>query len=817
MPTKGAERGSRRGRKGILVILAMAGIAAVGGLAYLLISGGLPVPGAKLAAEKRKLFGRLDPRDFNVLFFTLDTTRADHLGCYGYPYIETPNIDDLAAKGFLFRHVTSQAPLTLPSHSSIFTGTYPCYNGVRDNGGFYLEPEQTTLAEVLKKAGWATSAFIGAFVLDSRWGINQGFDYYYDHFDFTKYKTISFDTVQRDGGEVVRAFFDWLEPHRQAKFFSWIHLYDPHTPYEPPEPFKARYGGRPWGLYDGEIAYVDSLIGRVVEKLRGDGLLDRTLIVIAADHGESLGEHDESGHGFFVYDATQSVPLIIRIPSGTRQARFVDSLVENVDIMPSLLEMLGIDVPKEVQGRSFLSLMAGRTGGPEHLGYSETYYPRYRYGWSELRSLRSNAYKFIQAPRPELYDLVRDPHELSNIYTPESPEGWRLERELRDLETQMSAKGVENQGPKNLDNDAREKLMALGYVGGFTSSSKSTGLGERGDPKDKILLYNKIKLAEGAATNKEFDDSLKLLDEVLTEDPGIMEARQIKASVYLQLERPEEAIAECREALKVDENFEAAIFVMARAFQSQKKYDEAISGYNRIIQLNQKDPDPHLNLGEIYYTTRELDKAIPNLEMAISLDPQHSAKAHNLLGLAYLEKKMPDRAMEEIGLALQIRPNIPDAHYNLGTIYEHEGDKDKAILEYKKEIEIHPDAYPAHFNLALIYGQRGLVHEQVSELQETIKANEKFARAYLFLAKAYLDLNENFESAIALTRKGLELEPEAESAPLGHYVLADVFGRLGRRAEALAEVEKGRALERKLRKEESRPGTGRHGQVSSSF
>jgi arylsulfatase A-like enzyme/tetratricopeptide (TPR) repeat protein len=809
MPAISTGNRRRQGRKGIVAFLWIAGLVAIALGAYFLVSGGFLSPGAKLAAEKRKLFGHLDSRDLNVLFFTLDTTRADHLGCYGYPYIETPHIDRLAAKGFLFKNVTSQAPLTLPSHASIFTGTYPCYNGVRDNGGFYLEPDQTTLAEVLKKAGWATSAFIGAFVLDSRWGINQGFDYYYDHFDFAKYKTISFDTVQRNGDEVIRSFFGWLELNRQQKFFSWIHLYDPHTPYEPPEPYRTRYGGRTWGLYDGEIAYVDSLIGQVIERLENERLLDRTLIVIAADHGESLGEHNESGHGFFVYDATQSVPLIVRTPSQNIQARIIESQVENVDIMPSLLEMLGLDAPPQVQGRSFFPLMAGRTRGPESLAYSETYYPRYRYGWSDLKSVRSAQFKFIQAPRPELYDLVRDPHELSNIYSPESENGRRLERELRNLEARMSAKGIEDRGPQNIDNDAREKLMALGYLGGFTSSSKLRGPAERGDPKDKILLYNKIKLAEGAATNREFDDALKLLDEALAEDSGIMEARQIKASIYLQLERPQESIAECREALKVDENYEAAIFIMAKAFQNQKKYDEAVSGYNRIIQLNPKDPDPYLNLGDIYYTTRDLDKAIPSLQTAISLDPQHSGKAHNLLGLAYLEQGMPERAIEEIRLALQIRPNIPDAHYNLGTIYEHKGETDNAIQEYKKEIEIHPDAYPAHYNLALIYGQRGLVREQVSELQETIKANDKFARAYLFLAKAYLDLNEKFESAIGLVREGLELEPEAESAPLGHYVLADIYSRLGRRTEASAEVEKGQALERKLGQRKSQAGIGR--------
>ena len=746
----------------------------------------------------RKLLDPLDARDLNILFFTLDTTRADHIGCYGYSLIETPNIDRLAGQGFLFKNAISQSPLTLPSHASIFTGTYPFFHGVRDNGGFYLEGEKTTLAEVLQNAGWSTSAFIGAFVLDSRWGINQGFDYYYDHFDFAKYKTISLDSVQRKGGEVIQAFSDWLEENWHKKFFSWIHLYDPHTPYEPPEPYKSRYGNRSWGRYDGEIAYVDSLIGQVVANLQKKGLLEKTLIVIAADHGESLGEHYESSHGFFVYDATQSVPLIIRIPSESFQGRVIESQVQNIDIMPSLLELLGLPKQKEVQGRSFLPAMAGRSGR-ERPAYSETFYPLYHYGWSELKSLRSSTYKFIQAPSPELYDLIRDPREQSNIYGSRSEEGKRLQRDLQTLQEEMLASGIENRSPQNMDADTREKLMSLGYVGGFTSSSKFAESGNRGDPKDKIILYNKIKQAEGAYVDREFDLTLKLLDEVLAEDPGIMEAHHVKANVYLQLERAEDAVIECREALKVDENYEAAISTMARAYKRLKKYDEAVAGYSRVIQLNPKDPNAHINLGEIYCETGDLDRAIGNLQTAIFLDPEHSAVARNLLGSAYLEKKLLEPAEKEIMLALQLRPQIPDAHYTLGLLYEQKGDTEKAILEYRKEIEIHPDAYPAHFNLALIYRKQGLLREAVGELREAIESNPTYARSYLFLAKAFVDLNENLNEAIGMAKKGLALDPEAESAPLGHYVLADIYGRLGRWAEQSTELEKGRALEQKLK------------------
>jgi tetratricopeptide (TPR) repeat protein len=537
-----------------------------------------------------------------------------------------------------------------------------------------------------------------------------------------------------------------------------------------------------------------------VDELKKRELLEKTVIIIVGDHGESLGEHNESGHGFFVYDATQSVPLIVRLPSSKLKGEVVEAQIENVDIMPSVLELLGLPVPGGVQGRSFLPLIAGKKADAAHTAYSETYYPRYHYGWSELKSLRTTRYKFIQAPRPELYDLVMDPKERANIYGQDSSVDKRFERELQSLQEKMSAKGIENKGPQKLDDDAREKLMALGYIGGFTSRSKLAKSGALGDPKDKIILYNKIKQAEGASAEKEFDDALKLLDEVVAEDPGIMEARQVRANIYLELDRPEESIAECKEALKTDEEYEAAIFTMAQAYKKLKKYDEALAGYNRIMQLDPRDPKSYVNLGEIYCDIKDFDKAISYLEKGIAIDPEHSAIAHNLLGSAYLEKKMLDQAEKEITLSLEMRPRIPDAHYNLGLLYEGKGDIQRAIEEYKKEIEIHPAAYPAHFNLALVYAKLGRLGEEIEELKAAINANKKFARSYLFLAKAYLDQNENFDEAISLAKKGLELEPEAESAPLGHYVLADIYNRLGRMAEYAAEVEKGKTLEQKRKK-----------------
>jgi len=267
----------------------------------------------------RSISSTLSPlklEEMNIILITIDTLRADHLECYGYDKVKTPEINRLANEGILFEHNIVQAPLTLPSHASILTGTYPLHHGVRDNGGFYLSENHLTLAESLKNIGYTTGAFVAAFVLDSHWGLDQGFDYYYDNFDLTKYKTVSLDSVQRRGDEVLAEVYKWVEDQSQQKFFAWIHLYDPHTPYDPPEPYKTEYKGRPLGLYDGEIAYVDQLMGEFRDFMDKKELLDNTLVIFTADHGESLGEHKESAHGFFIYDSDIRVPLIMRLPEG---------------------------------------------------------------------------------------------------------------------------------------------------------------------------------------------------------------------------------------------------------------------------------------------------------------------------------------------------------------------------------------------------------------------------------------------------------------------------------------------------------------------
>ncbi|TMB54282.1 MAG: hypothetical protein E6J47_08285 [Chloroflexi bacterium] len=388
---------------GALVLALLAGLAAV------VLRPRAPRTEAE--ARARLLQGKPAPGDLNVVLVTIDTLRADRLGCYGFAGIETPEIDRLAREGVLFERVTTAVPLTLPAHASIFTGLLPPHHGVRDNGGFFLDASKTTLAERLRGAGYATGAFVGAWVLESKWGLARGFDTYADKFDLSKYRVISLGTVQKKGDEVMDGALAWLETVRKRKFFAWVHLYDPHTPYDPPEPYRSRHPGEP---YLGEVAYTDHVVGRLLDWLRNGGLMERTLVVLTADHGESLGEHGEATHGFFIYGSTTQVPLIVRTPWGHRGRN--RSPVASVDIFPTVLDLVGVAPEGAIDGRSLVRAVMDRAVEVGHASYVETYFPRYHFGWQHLRGLRDGVHQFVEAPRPELYDLEKDPGETTNVY-----------------------------------------------------------------------------------------------------------------------------------------------------------------------------------------------------------------------------------------------------------------------------------------------------------------------------------------------------------------------------------------------------------------
>lgn len=782
-----------------ILISSLVLIAAVIVLVYM----GFLRPGEEVSWNKtyKSFRSRLEPtnlEEMNIILLTIDTLRADHLECYGYDGVKTPHINRMSREGVRFENNIVQAPLTLPSHASIMTGTYPLFHGIRDNGGFYLDEKHNTLAEVLRFKGYKTSAFIAAFVLDSRWGLDQGFDTYYDNFDLTKYKRVSLDSVQRRGDEVLTEAYKWLEKHAGTKFFTWIHLYDPHTPYDPPEPFKSQYSTGRFRLYDGEIAYVDQLMGEFLDFLEKKELLEKTLVIFTADHGESLGEHKESAHGFFIYDSDIRVPLILRFPNKVFAGGVITEQVKSIDIMPTVLHSVNLETPEAIQGETILPLILGEESRVERSAYSETYWPNYHYGWSELKSIRKGQYKFIDAPKPELYDVRADPGEIRNLVNQRASMGLDMKRELDVLIQEYSAEGIEDIGPQKLDNDSLIKLQALGYIGSFHSSRKPEE-GKLADPKDRIELYNEIKLAQFMFSEEKMEKAEIKINEVLRKDPSVLEARYILGNIYSKQEKYDQAIDEYQQALAVNPEYYEAIFGLALVYKKSKRLEDAIVGFQRLIEIDPRDTKPFLHLGDIYDELGELDKTLQHLKAATEIDPE-APVFHNKLGAAYLKKEMYTEAEREITLALSFERSIPllNAHFNMALLHEARGQIDLAIQEYRKEQEVSPYNYKPDFNLGLLYAKMKNLESASTEFERCIEKNEDFAEAYVFLAKAYMDSHRDLNQAESLAQRGLDLKPDQRTTILAHYVLADIYNRLRQYEKYQHHVEAAKQLQKTL-------------------
>jgi arylsulfatase A-like enzyme/Tfp pilus assembly protein PilF len=723
----------------------------------------------------------------NVLLISIDTLRADHLGCYGYSLAETPTLDGLAAKGLRFERAATVTPLTLPAHCSLMTGKFPASHGVRDNGGFYLGEDQTTLAKVLKARGFRTGGFIGAFVLDSRWGIQQGFEKYFDNFDLSKFQGTGMDSVQRRGDDVVDAALEWLHRKDGRPFFCWVHLYDPHTPYEAPEPYRSRFADALPGPYDAEIAWSDSLVARVLESLEHEGRLRNTFVIVVGDHGESLGEHGEKTHGFFIYDATIRIPLLI---SGPRvPARVVPDQVRIVDVMPTILDLLGIPPPPGVQGVSLLPLARG-----EHMtlqALSESYYPRYHYGWSELTGLRDGRYEFIRAPRRELYDLRSDPGEGQDLSGPDAGKADLLASALETMLKRVT-RTAPLKGPERVDPETEERLAALGYLGGAVSA-RNLEERPRGDPKDKIGLYNLLKMAGGDSVEGRIDEAITKVRRALDSDPEIIEAYNMLGNLHVKAKRSEDAAAAYRKALSIDPEDQAAIFGLALIYKENAHFDEALAGFERARALDPRNTRAMWQLADVLMHQGKFDRAETLLKEGLASKADRPSFLLKL-GECYIEMKRYSEAEAALGTALTERKDIETAHYDLALIHEARGEVPQAIVEYGAELQNHASAFRSSFNLAKLLLQQGRLPDAVIHFRQAVSSNSEFGTGYLYLAKALLDEGD-LEGARASAERGLRSKPEATLVPLGHYVLADVFTRQGRTKDAAREVALAQRLE----------------------
>lgn len=724
----------------------------------------------------------------NVLVVTLDTLRADRVGAYGYAAAKTPALDALAARGARFAQATTTTPLTLAAHTSLFTGTFPGHHGVRDNTGFHVDDGLTTLAEVLAAKGYRTGGFVSAFVLDSRWGISQGFRDYVDDFDLSEDVGPGLDAIQRRGDETVSSALAWLERDATAPFFAWVHLYDPHAPYAAPAEFASRFPPTHDGAYDAEVAYTDSQVQRLLDALQRSGRLDRTLVVVLGDHGEQLGEHQEQAHGFFVYDASVQIPLIVAGPG--IQPRVVPDQVRIVDVMPTILDLAGVPAPADVQGTSLRPTLNGEA--QPLVALAETWYPRYHYGWSELTAVRDGQYKFILAPTRELYDVRTDPGETTNLAASNAARADALERALRALVARTTKSGA-SKGPEAMAPEVEQKLRALGYVGGG-ASTKNLEDRPRRDPKDTIALYNLLKLAGSDSEAGRYDDAAAKVRQALADDPEIIDAHAQLGNIYSKAGRHAEAVVAYRRALALDGGHAQSTFNLALAYRAMGRVDDAIVGFERSQLLEPRSGRAHFQLGDIFMQRGEAARAAAVLERGLGLDidrPPFLVK----LGEAYLTLQRYDEAEKVLKEAVALRADVPRGQYNLALVAEQRGDAAGARAAYEAEIAKNPKNYGAQFNLGKALLKERRLPEAVARLRASVEAKPDFAEGYLYLAKALLDAGQ-LDGASAAARDGLRKEPDRSIAPLGHYVLADVYSRQGRENEAAREVARARQLER---------------------
>jgi arylsulfatase A-like enzyme/Flp pilus assembly protein TadD len=740
-----------------------------------------------LLLPRKARFDRLrGTRDYNVILITMDTTRADRLGCYGFPDIETPTIDLFARRGVRFERCFSTTPLTLPAHTSIMTGTLPPFHGVRDNGGFIVPPGIETLAKVFKARGYATGAFVAAYVLDSKWGLNLGFDTYYDKFDLSRFETISLGEVQRPANEVVDQVLPWLEKNKGGKSFTWVHLYDPHTPYKPPPPYDELYADHP---YTGEIAFTDSQIGRIWTFLEGNGLTDNLFLVLAGDHGESLGEHREGAHGFFVYQSALHVPLVFVTPFPKLQGIVSPGVVSLIDIMPTLCEMTGAPVPPQVQGKSLVPAFFDPRRTPENYAYSETYYPRYHYGWSELRAVQDGRHKLILAPVPELYDVVRDPGEEKNLVYLEK-ETYEEMRAAADRFIARASQSAYELDVSKVDEETRERLAALGYIGSFSDPSRLKGQ-KLADPKDKIGIFNDLSRAREMGLEGKADDAIRMIQGIIADDPKVGDAHFALGNLYLRQRKFTDAIAAFQKALELKPDDSFAVINVASAYQSMGRIDDAERFVLDYLKTGFQDSQLLFLLGNMNYRRKDFDKAIGYLEQCLAQNPQ-SASAHNGLAAIYITRDDLAKAEEHLNAALAIIPRLQSLRYNMAQLREKQNRLTEAADLYLQEIADSPKSFKALFNLSRVYRQMGREDEEYEALKKAIEAEPDFPIAYFYLARIYIRRGQNFEEAIALVKKGIELKPAPADLPLGYFLLADLYNRVGDFVQSEEYARKGR-------------------------
>ncbi len=737
-----------------------------------------------------------DLRNANILLVTLDTTRADHIGAYGYGKARTPSLDALAKEGALFENCITATAYTLPSHSTIMTGLYPPYHGVRVNGAAALADVHTTLAERLQAKGYRTGAFVGAFVLDGRWGLEQGFEHYDDDFKLGQDQKLDLSRVQRPAGAVADAALAWLGEKSAKPFFAWVHFYDAHVPYAPPEPFRTEFAaGGDVGLYDGEIAYADTQLGRLLQWLESKGLDENTIVIVVGDHGEGLGSHGESEHGYYIYDYALHVPLVMRIPGARLDGTRVSAQVRTIDVLPTVVDLVAGGEVKPLHGASLLPLLEGRKDEPVRYAYSESVATKLQYGWAGLYGIRTNEHKFIEAPRSELYELITDPGEATNLYADLRRVSLQLRNELEKIREEI-AKGAPEAAEANVDQETMKMLASLGYVSG--GSAEELDDSTLPDPKDKYHLFDSIGFAANLLSKDDFKQAAEVLEIVLKDDPNIPQAQILLASTYRKLGRVPEAKRILDAYLKRDPGHMPALIAMAEILLEEGKRDEVRAICRQALAKDPRNARAYELMAETEIADRDHAAALPLLRKAVALQPKLSRSRINLAAALIGVGQLGEADQILTGIVKEY-PKFPLANFHVGLLREEQGRVGEARAAYEKEVAANPKAMVAHFNLGNLLLRGGDAGGAEAQMRAILAQDPNNPRAHLVLARALLDDPRRLAEAERNAMIGLERAREPEMKALGWFLLADVYSRQGRRPESRAAAAKGQQFKAQIR------------------
>jgi len=649
----------------------------------------------------------------NILLVTIDTLRADHLGAYGYGRIETPNIDRLAKRGTLFSQAFSPVPLTLPAHAAIMTGTVPPIHGVRNNGQ-RLPAGPRTLAEILKGRGYRTGAFVGAFPLDSRFGLNRGFETYDDRYG-SRNASRDLTFVERRADDVNAPAAAWISARSGEPFFAWVHYFDPHTPYEPPPPYAAGYRGRE---YDGEIAYADAALGRLLARLEASGLLENTLVVLTADHGESLGEHGEATHGIFIYDSTLHVPLILAHPALIPAGRTVGSPVGLTDLAPTILDLLGIPLPAGMDGISAAPALKSKpgSGGPNVEGremYIECQAGWLDRRWAPLRGIRTGTWKYIDAPQAELYDLRTDSGETRNVLSTHPAEVRRLSEALGRIVRTAPATAAKSEP---MSAETRRKLRSLGYVGGSPVPPSANPP----DPKSMMAVDAQFNEAVLASEAGRLDEAASRFRTLLDQYPDFVEGYEFSAYNLYKMDRLEDAVGLLRKALSLDFRTAPLLARLGLYLQEQGRIEESVSVLEQAAELGPDDAEVHNDLGVSLFKSGNAAGAVEEFQKSIALDASN-AMAYNNLGNVRLAGQAFKEAAAEFEKAVSFDPKLASAYNGWGAVAYRQGAVDAAVGRWEKAVSLDPRQADALYNLGRAYLRLGRKKEALARLEDFVR------------------------------------------------------------------------------------------------